>query len=84
VARLSTAAGAPVRYGKSFEATWLSDKGAWPVIGILAGAFRLSPSPACRPRPVQRADLLGLASSGAVAFCGTFIARKTLFHPDIR
>jgi hypothetical protein len=33
---MSTAAAAP-KYGKSFQQTWLMDKGAWPVIGVLGG-----------------------------------------------
>ncbi|TFJ88048.1 hypothetical protein NSK_000402 [Nannochloropsis salina CCMP1776] len=36
---LSTSVPSGVRYGKSFGATWLGDKGAWPVIGIIGGAL---------------------------------------------
>lgn len=34
--QMSTAATAP-KYGKTFQQTWLMDKGAWPVIGVLGG-----------------------------------------------
>ena len=27
-----------VRYEKTFKETWLSDQGAWPVLGIISGA----------------------------------------------
>ena len=27
-----------IRYEKTFKETWLSDQGAWPVIGIISGA----------------------------------------------
>lgn len=35
---MSTAA-AP-KYGKTFQQTWLSDQGAWPIIGILGGEWQ--------------------------------------------
>lgn len=35
---MSTAA-AP-KYGKTFQQTWLSDQGAWPIISILGGEWQ--------------------------------------------
>ena len=98
---MSTAA-AP-KYGKTFQQTWLSDQGAWPIIGILGGEWRqqhrqIPPkvrrprsclveeqNGGCRPDPgwpmaVCRAP----PPPGAVVFCGGFIARKVVFHPDVR